>query len=233
MKSVFSSPMLNKRSQPVIEPTDPGGPNYIGAVDYPSTVFNGYIGSSNYVYEPRAIGYNMIDNSKAILPIAKSPKDVDYRKLNLSSLAESVFSECNIPSFLQSSEYTIRRCNLKMAMFIFKSILLFNLILLLIWRTNVTMLTVGLFIIFHIALYYLLTVVYINVAIGEWKMILKYKYFIKKNIDYNLSDSLLKQFDDINEFTKKQSINRSQFLNTILGGSIFFAWFTLLGVNNK
>ena len=42
-------------------PGRPGSPNYQGSVDTPDSVYKGYPGSYNYVWEPRATGFNILD----------------------------------------------------------------------------------------------------------------------------------------------------------------------------
>jgi hypothetical protein len=45
---------------------DPGSPTYPGAIDYPDTVYQGYPGSSNYIWERQSSGYPFLNVDKAL-----------------------------------------------------------------------------------------------------------------------------------------------------------------------
>jgi hypothetical protein len=206
------------------KPYEPGGPNYIGAVDYPNTVYQGYIGSAGYIYEPRSIGYGIIDDSNARIPVAKSPSKDEFKDLDLRTTISPILGECSIPSFFQESEDIVRQCNLRYAQFIFKASLLFNLSVSIILYKKWSPLLMGVFVGFHILLYYVLTVFYVDIVIGEWKTFQKYKYYIKKDIDHSNSDSPLKQFNEITQYINQTAINRRTVLQMIFAGSLFFVW---------
>jgi hypothetical protein len=225
MASQLSNAILAQMSPTEYQPSQPGGPNYIGAADYPTTVYQGYIGSTNYIYEPRATGYDIIDSSKAMFPVAKMPKTDEYKELNLRTTTSPILGECSVPSFFQESEDIVRRCNTGFSQFVFKGALLFNLFVSILMYKKWSSLTIGLFVVFHILLYYFLTRTYVDIAIGEWMTVQKYKYYIKKNIDYTIFDSPIKQFNEINQYMNQQTINRRQILQYVLTGSILFVWF--------
>jgi hypothetical protein len=224
MSNQMNNAILAQLSPTEYQPTDPGAPNYIGAVDYPKTVYQGYIGSTNYVYEPRSTGYGIIDPSNATFPVAKMPKSVEYKELNLRTFIAPLLGKCSVPSFFQQSEDIVRRCTTEFGLFIFKIALALNFIGLMILYKDISIKFVILFVMFHIILYYILTVVYVNISIEEWKMFQRYRYYIKKNDRYSLFDSMVKQFSDISDYTKNQPINRTNILQIVLLISILFVW---------
>ena len=221
--SIQMNPMIQV-SVTEYQPYDPGAPNYIGAVDYPKTVYQGYMGSSGYIYEPRAVGYNIIDDSNARVPVARFPSTQEFKDLDLRTITSPVLGECSIPSFFQDSEDVVRQCNLKYAQFIFKASLLFNLSISIMLYKKWSPLLMGVFVGFHILLYYFLTVFYINIVIGEWKTFQKYKYYIKKDIEYSGTDTPLKQFNEMTQYINQTAINRRTVLQMIFAGSVFFVW---------
>jgi hypothetical protein len=227
MSNQLNNAIFVQLSSSEYQPADPGGPNYIGAVDYPKTVYNGYIGSTNYMYEPRSLGYGIIDDSDVMPPVAKMPKTDEFKELNLRTVTDPVFGECSIPTFFQTSEDSVRRCSVKFGWFIFKIALLLNLVFSIIFYKQINKVYVGLFIFFHLILYYFLTRMYTNIAITEWKTIQTYKYNVKKNNDYSMFDSPIKQFREINDYMRSQTINRTKILYGVLIASIMFVWIPL------
>jgi hypothetical protein len=213
-------------------PSEPGGPNYIGAVDYPKTVYQGYIGSGNYTYEPRSIGYGIIDSSNIISPIAKMPKSIEYKELNLRSFTEPLLGECSIPSFFQESEDVVRRCTRSFGLFIFKIALFLNLTGLIILYRDIRPIFIIIFMSFHVILYYILSVGYVYISIEEWKMNQKYKYYIKKD-NYSRFDTPVQNFSDIFNYTKNQIINRTNILKLVLLISILFVWIPFLMMKQR
>ena len=224
MSNQLNTAILAQMSPTEYQPSQPGGPNYIGAVDYPKTVYQGYIGSTNYTYEPRATGYGIVDASNAMFPVAKMPKTDEFKDLNLRTITSPLLGECSVPSFFQESEDIVRRCNAGFAQFVFKAALLFNLFFCIVWYKQWNPLLAGLFIGFHILLYYFLTVTYNNIAVGEWNTVQRYKYYIKRDIDYTSFDSPIKQFDEMNQYMNQQTVNRRNILQLVLIGSVLFVW---------
>ena len=93
MSMQFTSSILSQVSPTEAQPSDPGGPNYIGSIDYPTTVYQGYIGSINYTYEPNSIGFGTFDTSNMADPVAKMPSTDQYNRLNRYNKMEN-FTWC-------------------------------------------------------------------------------------------------------------------------------------------
>jgi hypothetical protein len=50
----------------VYNPGDPGSPSYRGAMDYPNTIYQGYPGSSRYIWSSKSPGYPFINTDQLI-----------------------------------------------------------------------------------------------------------------------------------------------------------------------
>ena len=226
MSNIATTLILSQR-ETEYGPSDPGGPNYIGAIDYPKTVYRGYIGSTNYTYEPRAAGYNVIDTSNVPSPVAKMPKSDKFKKINIQTKTLPVLGECTIPSYFQTSEDIVRRCNENFSVFIFQFALALNLVAFVSLYQTFSIYMVGFFILFHIVLYYFLKKVYVNIVINEWNTVQKYKQMVKKNKDFSMFDSPTQQFNSLSSFMMRQAINRQTILYGTIIISILFVWIPL------
>jgi hypothetical protein len=228
MSTALNNAMITQLGSAKSRPSTPGSPTYIGAVDYPDTVYQGYIGSTGYTYEPRATGYDIIDTSNIPFPVARIPKSQEFKELNLRTITAPVFGECSIPSFFQTSEDSLRSCNQKFAIFLFKTSLVINSITVLTMYTRVTFKFAIYFIFFHILLYYFLTRTFVNVSIAEWRTVQRYRYLVKKDIEIAINDSLTKQFNEINTYMKNENISRRRILEMTLVVSFLGIWIPLM-----
>jgi hypothetical protein len=234
MSSALNVTILNQKgTSTTSRPSIPGSPTYIGGVDYPNTVYQGYIGSSGYIYEPRAVGYDIIDKSNIPLPIARMPKTTEFKELNLRTATEPLFGECAIPSFFQTSEDVVRNCNQKSGIFLFYISLALNCVTVLTLHSRVTYKFLIYFILFHIFLYYFLTRIFVNISIIEWNTFQRYRYTLKKNIEIAINDSLIKQFDDIIKDMKNQILNRRSILSLTLIASFLGICIPLLFIKER
>jgi hypothetical protein len=233
MSNAVNNAILAQMSATKYQPSVPGSPTYIGAVDYPETVYQGYIGSTNYTYEPRATGYGIIDASNIPYPVARMPKTSEFKELNLRTIISPLFGECSIPSFFQTSEDSIRSCNKKFGIFLFYVALTINSTTLLALYKRITSRFMIYFIVVHMLLYYILTRTFVNVSINEWRTVQKYKYMIKKEIDSSIQDSLIKKFNSITEYMNNQAITRTHVLELILIVSFLCIWIPLVFIKER
>ncbi len=62
---------------------EPGSPTYRGAKDYPDTIYQGYPGSSTYVWEPRSVGFPFINSDKVLKSII--PNRLSWNRVRFES----------------------------------------------------------------------------------------------------------------------------------------------------
>ena len=227
--------ILNSQNTLSDNPGLPGSPNYAGNLDYPTDLYNKYPGDYKYVWEPTSLGYNVVNDS-LVTPTNIESKDIDdiigkdismsMSKDNYIPFVSSV-DNCNIPSYFVEDIERVKFCTDQLSHGLFKTALIINTIFSIIFYNKLNYKYITIFIIFHILLYYFITILFVDISIGEWNTFQSYKHAVKNDPDYSRFDTPVSQFTTITEFLLNQPINKQKIMYLILIVSFIFVWMPL------
>ena len=140
----------------------------------------------------------------------------------------SSFGECNIPSYFSNDEKLIQQCTYDMSISLFKSALIINILFSLIFFKKVTKEFLISFLIFHIFLYFFVTILFVSVSVNEWRTYQAYKESVKVDSDFSRFDTPLTQFKAITGFLMDQPINKQKMIYLIFIVCFVFVWFPIM-----
>jgi hypothetical protein len=140
----------------------------------------------------------------------------------------SSVGECNVPTYFQSDQEVVERCNENMAQGLFKVALFVNICFSLLFYKNMSTTFMLGFVIFHIFLYYFTTKLLVDIAVGEWRTFQAYKMSVKRDPDFSRFDTPLNQFKNITGFLLEQPINKQKMMYLILIVSFLFVWLPIM-----
>ena len=155
---------------------------------------------------------------------ASTPKS----RLGIDIPLLSSVGECNVPTYFQTDQEVVERCNENMAQGLFKVALFVNICFSLLFYKNMSTTFMLGFVIFHIFLYYFTTKLLVDIAVGEWRTFQAYKSSVKRDPDFSRFDTPLTQFRSITSFLLEQPINKQKMMYLILIVSFLFVWLPIM-----
>jgi hypothetical protein len=213
------NPVLATSMENELLPFQAGAPLYPGAVDYPDTVYKGYPGSQGYIIEPNSPGYNLVSTDKVYVPEITSTSSLNKNP---------EIQDCDIPSYFVENENIVSKCTNDWAFTLFKLAIISNTVFSLLFYKQINKTYIILFILFHIALYFFITKLFVGISISEWRTYQEYKHAIKTDPYYSRFDTPVIQFNTINDFLRMQPINKQRVIYIILAISFIFIWAPLI-----